>query len=66
MKDVFYEIPFRSTVKLFLENSSMRNSILLTYLKDSEFGKVEGEISHGYCGHFFISNSYRILLHKGL
>lgn len=32
MKDVFYEIPFRSTVKLFLENSSMRNSILLTSL----------------------------------
>lgn len=72
MKDVFYEIPFCSTVKLFLENSSMRNSVLLTslviyiYLKDSEFGKVEGEISHGYCGHPFISNSYRILLHKGL
>lgn len=68
MKDVFYEIPFRSTVKLFLENSSMRNSILLTSLViyTSEFGKVEGEISHGYCGHFFISNSYRILLHKGL
>lgn len=36
------------------------------YLKDSEFGKFEGEISHGYYGHFFISNSYRILLHKGL
>lgn len=36
------------------------------YLKDFEFGKVEGEISYGYCGYFFIFNLYRILLYKGL
>lgn len=72
MKDVFYEIPFRSTVKQTIpgdfinEKFDSFNVFGYIYLKDSEFGKVEGEISHGYYGHFFISNSYRILLHKGL